>query len=68
MYFLSIHARIILFIDFALIVYFERRAILRPGLAVVVDPCRGDVRVAEPFLHLGDIGLMIQRVGGGGGS
>jgi hypothetical protein len=33
---------------------------------VIVDARSGDVRVAEPFLHLGDVGLMIQGIGGGG--
>jgi hypothetical protein len=43
----------------------ERRAVFRPGLAMIVDAGGGDVGVAEPFLHLGDVGLMIERVGGG---
>jgi hypothetical protein len=30
---------------------------------VIVDAGRGDVG-AEPFLHLGDVGLVIERVGG----
>jgi hypothetical protein len=33
---------------------------------VIVDPGGGDVGVAEPLLHLGDIGRVIERVGGGG--
>jgi hypothetical protein len=33
---------------------------------VIVDARSGDVRVAEPFLHLGDVGLVVERVGGGG--
>jgi hypothetical protein len=32
---------------------------------VIVDAGGGDVGVAEPFLNLGDVGLMIERVGGG---
>jgi hypothetical protein len=44
----------------------ERRAVLRPGPAVVVDSCGGYVGMAEPFLDLGDVGLVIERVGGGG--
>ena len=43
----------------------ERRAVLRPRAAVIVDPRGGDVGVAKPFLHLGDVGLVIERVGGG---
>ena len=44
----------------------ERRAILRPRAPVIVDARGGDIGVTEPFLHLGDVGLMIERVGGGG--
>ena len=33
---------------------------------MIVDARGGDVGVAEPFLHLGDVGLVIERVGGGG--
>ena len=44
----------------------ERRAVLGPRAAVIVDARGGDVGVAEPFLHLGDVGLVIERVGGGG--
>ena len=43
----------------------ECRAVLRPRAAVIVDAGGGDVGVAEPFLHLGDVGLVIERVGGG---
>jgi len=32
---------------------------------VIVDAGGGDVGVAEPFLHLGDVGLVVERVGGG---
>ena len=32
---------------------------------MIVDPRGGDVGVPEPFLHLGDVGLVIERVGGG---
>ena len=48
-----------------LIFHLERRAVLRPRAAVIVDARGGDVRVAEPFLHLGDVGLVVERVGGG---
>jgi hypothetical protein len=34
---------------------------------VIVDPGGRDIRMAEPFLHLGDIGLVIERIGRGGG-
>ena len=40
----------------------ECRAVLRSGLAVIVDPRRGDVRVPEPFLHLGDVSLVVERI------
>jgi hypothetical protein len=43
----------------------ERRAVLRPRPAVIVDARSGDVRVTKPFLHLGDVGLVIERIGGG---
>ena len=32
---------------------------------MIVDARGGDVRMAKPFLHLGDVGLVIERVGGG---
>jgi len=35
---------------------------------MIVDTGRRDVRVPEPLLHLGDVGLMIERVGRGGGA
>ena len=43
----------------------ERRAILGPRAAVIVDPRGGDIRMAEPFLHFCDVGLVIERIGGG---
>jgi hypothetical protein len=52
----------------ALIPHPEGRAVLRPRLAPVVKPRRGDVRMAEPFLDLGDVGFVRERVGGGGGA
>src|SRR5271165_1463239 len=47
------------------VIYLERRAVLRPRAAVIVDARGGDVGVAEPLLHLGDVGLVVERVGGG---
>ena len=35
---------------------------------MVIDPCGADIRVPEPFLHLGNVGVVIERVGGGGRS
>jgi hypothetical protein len=32
---------------------------------VIVDAGGGDVGVAEPFLDLGDVGLVVERVGSG---
>jgi hypothetical protein len=41
------------------------RTILRARLAVIVDAGSGDVGVAEPLLDLGDVGLVVERIGGG---
>src|SRR5271170_7286688 len=46
--------------------HFERRAVLRSRAPMIADARGGDVGVTEPFLRLGDIGLVIERVGGGG--
>jgi hypothetical protein len=35
------------------------------GLAVIVDAGGGDVSVAEPFLHFGNVGLVVERIGSG---
>jgi site-specific recombinase XerC len=35
---------------------------------MIVDPRGGNVCVAQPFLHLGDVGLMTERVCGGSGA
>src|ERR1700689_1435087 len=45
--------------------HLERGAVLRPRAAVIVNARGADVRMAKPFLHLGDVGLVIERVGGG---
>ena len=45
---------------------FECRAVLGPCTAVIVDARGGDIGVAEPFLHLGDISLVIERIDGRG--
>jgi len=47
-----------------LIPHLKRRAVLRPGLPPIVEPGGGDVGVPEPLLHLGDVGLMVERIGG----
>ena len=46
-----------------LVVDLEGGAALRPHFSAVVDAGGGDVGVPQPFLHLGDVGLMLQRVG-----
>ena len=33
---------------------------------MIVDARRRDVGVPKPLLHLGDVGLVIERIGGGG--
>ena len=42
----------------------KRRAVLRPRLAPVVEARGGDVGVAKPFLHLGDVSLVRERIRG----
>jgi hypothetical protein len=41
-----------------LVINLERRTVLRPGFPVIVDACGGDVGVAKPLLHFGDVGLI----------
>jgi hypothetical protein len=31
---------------------------------VIIDPRGGNIRVPEPLLHLGDVGMVIERIGG----
>ena len=52
-------------LSFGLIRDLKRRAILWPRFAVIVDAGGGNVGVPEPFLHLGEVGLVVERVGGG---
>ena len=33
---------------------------------MIVNAGGAGVRMAEPFLNLGDVGLVVERVGGGG--
>jgi len=40
------------------------RAVLRPMVPLVVQPGGGDVGVAQPLLHFGDVRIMRERVGG----
>lgn len=46
--------------------HLESRTVLRPRPAVIVDPRGGDVGVAKPFLHRGDVGFVVERISGGG--
>lgn len=50
--------------DVCLIRHLERRAVLWPGFAVVVDPDRGDISVPQPLLHLSNVGLVVTQGGG----
>ena len=43
----------------------ERRAVFRARFAVIVDSGCGDVGMAEPFLNLRNVGLMVEGVSGG---
>ena len=45
---------------------FGGRTVLWPGLAVIINSRGGDIGMTQPLLHLGDVGLMIKRVGRGG--
>src|SRR4051794_8858314 len=44
----------------------ERRAILGPCVAVIIDARCSNVGMPKPLLHLGNVSLVIERVGGGG--
>ena len=41
----------------------KRRTVFRPILALIVKPSGGDIGMAQPFLHLGNIGIVLQSVG-----
>jgi hypothetical protein len=45
----------------------ECRTVLWPGAAVIVNARGADVGVTKPFLHLGYVGLVVERIGGGRG-
>ena len=47
------------------VIHLKGWAVLGPRFAVIVDAGGGDVDVAEPLLHLGDVGPVIEGVGGG---
>ena len=44
------------------VLHVKCRAVLGLALAPVVEACRGDIGVPEPFLDLCDIGLVRQRI------
>jgi hypothetical protein len=48
--------------------HFKRRGILRPVLAPVIETRSGNIRVPQPFLHLGNVGLVIERICGSRGT
>jgi len=48
-----------------LIAHLEGRRVLGLHFAPVVDAGGGDVGVTEPLLDLGDVGLVVERIGGG---
>ena len=45
----------------------ERRAVLGPARAPVIEPGCAYVGVAEPVLDAGDVGVVLEGVGGGRG-
>ena len=48
------------------IAHAKGRAVLRSGFPSIIEPGGRDIGVAQPFLHLGDVGFVFQGVGGGG--
>jgi len=46
----------------------EGRGVLKSASPLIVDPRGVDIDVPQPDLHLGDVGLVVQCVGGGRGS
>src|SRR5689334_3605267 len=48
------------------VINLKRWTVFRPRLAVIVNPGGGDVGVAKPLLDLGDVSLVVERVGGSG--
>ena len=51
-----------------LIADLECRRILRLHFTPVIYSSRRNIGVAEPFLNLGHVRVVIQRIGGGGGA
>src|SRR6266576_860814 len=50
----------------SLIPHLKRRAVLGSGLALIIHARRGNIRVPQPELDLGNIRLMLQGIGGSG--
>jgi hypothetical protein len=48
-----------------LITHFKGRRILRLHFAPIIDTCCRNIRVAQPLLHLGDVGFVVKSIGGG---
>jgi hypothetical protein len=46
-----------------LVLHPECRAVLGLALAPIIEPGRGDVRMAQPFLHFGDVGFVGEGIG-----
>ena len=40
----------------------KRRAVFRPGLAVIINPRCRDIGMTEPFLDLSDIGIVVESI------
>jgi hypothetical protein len=51
----------------SLVPHLKRRAVLRSRFPPVIEPGGGNIRMPEPLLHLGDVGLMVECVGRGRG-
>jgi hypothetical protein len=47
------------YLMYSSILHMKLRTVLGPRLAPVVEARRGDIRVAEPFLHFGDVHLAL---------
>lgn len=50
------------------VAHFKCRRIFGFHFASIVDPGGRNIRVAQPFLDLREIGIVVEGVGGGGGA
>ena len=48
--------------------HLESRRVLRPRAAPVIHASAADARDPQPFLHLGNVGVVLQRAGGSSGA